>query len=521
MNATQRDSVQQIVKDYKEFIARLPIESEQGLHAFLDDPYDEQIYALDDFRKPEVELIVHYKPRQIGDSTIKAADEYAYLYTTGDPVKTLVVTDHDDTTAALHRKYHYFNDNIPQYLRRKTKRSNRQELVFASTMAGVRCLTAGSRAMGKGWTYQRVVCEEMAYWPNDEAVWGSIKATQHEGPHKKTFIISTANGPGNLYHRKVLQAQKAVLAGDPKVIFRFFRWSDHKKYRLQPPDGWEPDQAEYDLGQQFGLDWAQLYWRNQKIWGPEGIGEDPFRRHYPLTIEDGFAVFEGMWFNADLLNEILASLTPESGETRIYEEPQKGVNYAGGIDPSWCNGGDDAVLQILSEDGKQVATFSSNQGGEDRFARYASELLLKYNNAKALVEDNPTGGGKNVRQILEGEGRRIWRKPAEPGQRHPRVPKYWITDHKSKVEAYAHLRQMVNSEGIELNDWTTVQELMHIREENGSIEGQDGYADNHADALYMAEWCRKSLPGASVQRRFPKQRRKARRVAWRSTAHGL
>ena len=72
-------------------------------------------------------------------------------------------------------------------------------------------------------------------------------------------------------------------------------------------------------------------------------------------------------------------------------------------------------------------------------------------------------------------------------------------------EAYGHLRQVVNGDNLELNDHATIQELLHIREENGTIEGQDGYHDDHADALVLAEWNRRTIP-SSVTR--PHGRRK-------------
>jgi hypothetical protein len=57
---------------------------------------------------------------------------------------------------------------------------------------------------------------------------------------------------------------------------------------------------------------------------------------------------------------------------------------------------------------------------------------------------------------------------------------------------------MINGDALTLNDQTTVQELMHIREQNGKIEGQDGYHDDHADALMLAEWNRRGMPTAKL-----------------------
>jgi hypothetical protein len=53
---------------------------------------------------------------------------------------------------------------------------------------------------------------------------------------------------------------------------------------------------------------------------------------------------------------------------------------------------------------------------------------------------------------------------------------------------------MINGDALILNDLPTVQELMHIREQSGKIEGQDGYHDDHCDALMLAEWNRRKMP---------------------------
>ena len=275
------------------------------------------------------------------------------------------------------------------------------------------------------------------------------------------------------------------------------------------PDGWEPDHEEWELSQTHGLSMAHMYWRHSRINGVSGIGLAKFRREYPLTIEDGFAEFEGSWFDQDYLNEVLSSIKPRDGELRIYERPQPGINYAMGVDPSWANGGDYATAQVLSADGRQVATLSMNKGGEILFATKAAELAAHYNKAKTLIESNPGGAGPVVIREFHKHHIPLWTRPAPRGRKPSTSPTYWTTSRGSKEEGYAHLRQVINGDGLTLNDDTTVQELMHVREANGKIEGQDGYHDDHADALMLAEWCRRGMPTA----RLPPLNYKRRYVA--------
>ena len=54
-----------------EFISRLKIIDEKGQDRFFDSPFAEQVSAMSDFMSP-AETVVHYKPRQIGDSLRRA-----------------------------------------------------------------------------------------------------------------------------------------------------------------------------------------------------------------------------------------------------------------------------------------------------------------------------------------------------------------------------------------------------------------------------------------------------------------
>ena len=506
-----RQRLQSLSGDSHEFISRLKIVDEKGKDRPFGTPFNEQVLAMQDFMS-DATTVVHYKPRQIGDTTAATAYNFDYLYWTPDPVRALVVAHTADATDAIFQKIQHYHTSLPSLLRRETQRSSRKELIFEDSNAGFRCMTAGGKSEGRAWTSERLHADELAYWPNAEEVWASVSSTMHEGPHLKTIVLSTANGPGNLFHKKVLAAQEAILKNDKSVRFRFFKWSDHASYKKDPPEGWEPDQEEWELARLHSLTLPQVYWRHEKIHSVNGIGLSRFRREYPLTIEDGFAVFDGSWFDADYLNEVLSTLRTAEGELRVYERPQRGMTYAIGADPSWCNGGDYAAAQVLSHDGRQVATFSMNTGGEILFSTKLAEIAHHYNKARVLVESNPGGAGTVVIRELMKSNVSLWKRPPAPGRKASKAPRYWTTSRGSKEEGYAHLRQQVNGDALTLNDMTTVQELMHIREASGRIEGQDGYHDDHADALMLAEWNRRTLTAAKAAPLGSKRRYVARRT---------
>jgi len=498
MDQATAAAVRRLRDDPREMISRLRVHDKDGVDLPFNKPFVEQAMALEDLMSP-AKTVVHYKPRQIGRSTIECAYNFYYAYWARDAVKTLVMAHEADATDAIFSKIRHFNNSLPPQLARPIERSNKKELIFSDTHAGFRCLTAGGTGGGRAWTYQRLHADELAYWPDAESMWASVTSTlDKSGKHYRASILSTANGPGDFFHSKVLAAMAAERQGDPTVRFRFFRWSDHKAYKLAAPEGWEPTHEEWALARKYSLSIDQLFWRHEKINGVDGIGLKQFRREYPLTIEDGFMEYAGSWFDVEYLNEVLSSITPLSGDLRIYEHPERGRRYAVGVDPSWCNGGDFAVAQVLRDDGKQVATLSCNAGGERLFAMKVIDLAMSYNKARVLCEANTGGAGPVVIGLLKEAGITMWYEQPRPGHRPARHPKSWTTNHGNKAEAYSHLRQMVNGDGLDLQDLTTIQELMHVREEYGSIEGRDGYNDDHAMALVLAEWNRRTLPAETA-----------------------
>jgi hypothetical protein len=505
--------VARIIQQAPEFVSRLPIIDHQGRPTFLSRPRPEQVTMLDVLCRPAVKLVLIYKPRQIGASTLSCAHTLWRTYATGHAVRTLIAAHEDDATDSLFSRTRHMYGGLPDFLQRKLHRSNRRELIFEDTQAGIRVLTAGGRGQGRSWTYNRLVAEELAFWPHAKDTWASLTSTLHDGPFTQKVVISTADGPQGLFYEQVRSAQarqRLGAAGDESTVFLFFRWMDHPTYRKLPPPTWEPTQAEYEYAQTHGLDRGatspeemhQLYWRHDKIYGLDGIGEARFRREYPATMEDGFMVFEGAWFDVDYLNTVLASLgAPKKGELRIYREPKETETYVIGADPSWCTGGDDAVAQVLDRRGRQCATLSMNQGGELLFAERVADLSYAYNRARVLCEANKGGAGSVVVARLGEEGVPLWR---EVDQKTGKA-KDWITTGGRKEEAYSHARQMVNGDALTLRDVPTVQQLMLIRQDNGRIQAPDSENDDMAMALVLAEWNRRTIPSRVTPRSTPRR----------------
>ena len=495
------------------FLAALKIIDPRGIERSLSVPFPEQVALINamsartDEGLPQYTNINVLKPRQIGFTTAIAAWNFTYGYRVLDPVKTLIVAHEADASENIFRKLKHFHNSLPTKLQRPMQRSNRKELEFADTGSAFRCMTAGGRGHARSFTNQRAHLDEAAFMPGGgEDVYASVSATIHPGPHECLITSSTPNGPGGLFHRLCIDGMEG---GDPNTLFMFFRWSDHQEYRATPPIGWEPEQEEVDMAATYGLDLHQVYWRSREI---SKIGEDRFRREYPLTVEDGFLEFQGAFFDVKYLNDILSSLqmVKENVELRVYEDPDPNMTYAIGADPSWGTGNDYAAAQVVSHDGRQVATLSSKHWRPEIFAQKVADLSLYYNRARVMVEANTGGGGSVVIEKLISYGTPLWW-----GQRSG----HWVTSNQgrtrnggwkgSKGPLYDHCRSMVNDDNMTLNDFPTVRQLLNIREDSvGRIEGANGMNDDLGMALALACWNLRTLDSPHESRKLGFKRKR-------------
>jgi hypothetical protein len=495
-----------VLGDRRRFISRLRFEDATANVASFSRPFSEQRALIEALMDSSTRSVVVLKPRQIGITTANCAETFWETYAATKPLRTIVAADHNKTTKSIFKKFTTYYNFLPAALKSANPfkiNQNDKTLISERSGALIDHMTARGNAHGRGWTYQRMIAEELAFWTHPEDVWAGLRSTLHEGPDTKIIIVSTPNGPGNFYHERVLNAMEAERNGDESTKFIFSRWSDHSTYRLDPPSSWEPDEEEWQLKQLYELDMSQLYWRHEMIHGVEGMGERRFRREFPLTVEDGFIVLEGCWFDSDYLNDRLHDLPNElRSELRVYLRPDMGVSYVIGCDPSWCTGGDFAVACVLDEYGNQCAVLSIQHGGEDRFCEELTNLSRYYNNARVLCEANTGGAGRIVIKALLREGTPIWR------DQHG---KDWTTSRGNKEMAYGNARQLLNGDAFLLNDHASIQELMHVREVKGRIEGQDGYHDDHADAFVLAVWALRTCPGWQGKPKYSRREFQGRR----------
>ena len=292
------------------------------------------------------------KPRRVGWSTWCVGDSFCDIYNTAN-LSALEVSADDDSTDAIFRMAKRMNDSLP--VQRKTEYSNRKEIVF-SQPHGSRIIaqTAGKIVLGRGSTFQRLHCSEVAFWRNAAHQLGGLYQVVANEPGTVIVLETTANGVGGAFYDTFWNAVDRLKSktGDYNGFLPvFFPWYKFPEYKQEIPDGvhFEPDYEAKEVQALYNLTNEQLYWRYQRIVELNG-DVDMFRQEYPATAREAFitsgrAVFPQSWISkqrtapgrtALLVNDrgmITLKDTEQQLECwRIWQKPIAEHQYTIGVD---------------------------------------------------------------------------------------------------------------------------------------------------------------------------------------------
>jgi hypothetical protein len=130
------------------------------------------------------------KARQPGVSTYVEGRFY-WLVIRSKGVRAFILTHLRDATEAIFGMVERFHDRNPAEDKPHVGASNAKELYFDETDSGYRVGTAGSRAIGRGYTIQFFHGSEVAHWPSG----GAFPAVAHENAlDKLTMMVQELSG---------------------------------------------------------------------------------------------------------------------------------------------------------------------------------------------------------------------------------------------------------------------------------------------------------------------------------------
>lgn len=221
------------------------------------------------------------KGRQQGCSTYVGGRFY-WRTTWAKGLRTFILTHEDQATQNLFEMVNRYHEHCPPFVRPSTGAANAKELFFDKLDSGYKVGTAGTKGVGRSATIQLFHGSEVAFWPHAETHAAGVLQAVPDEDGTEIILESTANGIGNLFHQKWVDAERGV--GDFVAIFVPWFWQE--EYRKDIPDGFTLTEEEREYRDAHGLTLQQMAWRRNKI--AELKDANLFKQEYPATAAEAF-----------------------------------------------------------------------------------------------------------------------------------------------------------------------------------------------------------------------------------------
>lgn len=228
------------------------------------------------------------KGRQQGCSTYIQA-RYFHQVITGRGRKAFILTHDKEATKNLFGMAQRFYENLEPGLAPSPDTANARELYFREFDSGYAVGTAGNRSVGRSQTIQLMHSSEVAFWDfAEEHSKGILQAVSGE---RGTEIIleSTANGIGNYYHSRWLNAVDPN--SEYQAIFLPWYWQDEYTHNAENMQLTDEEHHLVEMYGKNGLTNAHLSWRRMKInefSRDFDAGRENFSVEYPFSATEAF-----------------------------------------------------------------------------------------------------------------------------------------------------------------------------------------------------------------------------------------
>lgn len=475
-------------------------------------------------RTGKVRFVV-LKARQQGLSTVISAFQYWWL-SQRKAQKGLVMAHEGDSTTTLLDMYRRVHDNVPDIVRPSTKYLSRNELNFDKLDSGMRVATAGGRGIARGETLTFAHLSEVAFWPVAFANTNFNGLVQAIPEENDTFLFleSTAQGVTGKFYEMYQGAVRRDHLWNGFEVF-FSAWFETDEYRETAPADFVRTPEEEKMLELYAPllnSNDQLYWRRKKV---ATSGVDLFKQEYPSTAEEAFLSTGRPIFNSESLNERLQIAKGKKplkqmsvnvkydqktgkalplrvleddvrGELLIYHPRSDKETYTIGADVGMGirggvkgkKEGDSSVAQILDSKRRQVAVWRGICH-PDVFASILIALGYHYNCATIAPERNNHGLVTCVALRDANYPYLYTEQPEGTLDEKDSINLGFFTSERTKPLIIDKLRELDRDGGIEINDPTTLQEMMtFVVTEAGKMEAEGGTHDDTVMALAIAAY---------------------------------
>jgi len=420
-------------------------------------PYQEGLVATYHDNRFAIAML----PRQTGKTTCAAA--YLVWYAMFVPDSQILIAAHKFTGAQdIMNRVRFVYENLPDFIRAGAYSYNRNTLEFDN---GSRIkATTTTENTGRGMSLSVIYCDEFAFVnPPSKAseFWTSLAPTLATGG--KCIITSTPNSDEDQFALIWKEANKRL-----------------DEYGNEQPVGKNGFAA-------YKASWREHPERTEE-WAKEErarIGEERFRREHDCE----FIIYDETLIAPIKLAD-MEGVDPKErhGHVRWYDHPTKGRAYLVALDPSLGTGGDNAAIQVFEmPDMKQVAEWQHNATpiqGQIRILRSILDQIRERIGETAeiyySIENNTIGEAGLVAIADIGEENMPGQLLSETIRKGHvrRFRKGYNTTHNAKIAACAKLKQMVESDKIDIRSKNLISELKNFVAAGTSFAAKPGEHDD-------------------------------------------
>ncbi len=410
---------------------------------------------------------VNMVSRQMGKTTVAAGYLLWYAMFVEDSTILIASNKYEGAQEIMHR-VRYAYESVPDHIRAGVKEYNKRSMAFDN---GSRIIaTATTENTGRGLSLSLVYLDEFAFVePNiAKEFWTSLSPTLSTGG--KCIITSTPNTDEDQFADIWFGANRMVDSHGNEIEigvngFRGYMttWRSH------------PDRSQ---------EWADSEMA--------ALGEDRFLREH----ECQFITFEETLINPIKLSQIL-SIQPirKSGQVRWFSKIRPEMTYVVSLDPSMGTGGDNAAIQVLELPSLvQVAEWSNNKAPIEEQVRTVKKILEElYEAGKPeiywSVESNSLGEAALV--VIRDTGEEnfpgtMLHDPKNRLQGRQGRRSGFVTTNKSKLEACAKLKFLIESGKMKINSKGLLSELKVFVSRGNTFEARIGQTDDLIMAMILS-----------------------------------
>lgn len=427
--------------------------------------YDFQLDLIDNYHK--YRKSINMVSRQMGKTTVAAGYLLWYAMFVDDATILIASNKYDGAQEIMHR-VRYAYESIPDHIRAGVKSYNKRSVDFDN---GSRIVaTTTTENTGRGMSLSLVYLDEFAFVePNiAKEFWTSLSPTLSTGG--KCIITSTPNTDEDQFADIWFGANRLVDANGNETNVGV--------------NGFRPFIATWEVHPDRNQEWADSEMA--------ALGEDRFLREHRCQ----FITFEETLINPIKLSQ-LSPMQPinKTGQVRWYSKINSQLTYVVALDPSMGTGGDNAAIQVIELPSLvQVAEWSSNRTPieeqvktmrkvlEEIYAEGKPELYWSVESntlgEAALVVIRDTGEENFPGTMLHDPKNRLQGKS---GRRAG-----FVTTNKSKLEACAKLKFLIESGKMKLNSRGILSELKVFVSRGNTFEARIGQTDDLIMAMILA-----------------------------------